>query len=51
MRGQYRSAGARTPHVLKDPAPSVGVVNLGYLAVMITTEPWTTVVRRASAQG
>jgi small conductance mechanosensitive channel len=39
------------PHVLKDPAPSIGVSNLGHPAVTIAIEPWTTVVRYASAQG
>jgi small conductance mechanosensitive channel len=39
------------PHVLKDPAPSIGVSNLGHPAVTIAIEPWTTVVHCASAQG
>jgi small conductance mechanosensitive channel len=39
------------PHVLKDPAPSIGVSNLGHPAVTIAIEPWTAVVHYAPAQG
>lgn len=46
-----REVVAGHPHVLKDPAPSFGVSNLGHPAVTIAIEPWTTVVQYASAQG
>lgn len=46
-----REVVAGHPHVLKDPAPSFGVSNLGHPAVTIAIEPWTTVVNYASAQG
>jgi small conductance mechanosensitive channel len=39
------------PHVLKDPAPSIGVSNLGRPAITIAVEPWTAVVHFGSAQG
>jgi len=39
------------PHVLKDPAPSIGVSNLGRPAVTIAVEPWTQVVHYGSAKG
>ena len=39
------------PHVLKDPAPSIGVGSLGHPAVTIAVEPWTAVSHYASAQG
>jgi small conductance mechanosensitive channel len=39
------------PHVLKDPAPSIGVSHLGHPAVTIAIEPWTLVVHYASLQG
>ncbi|MGQ0667472.1 MAG: mechanosensitive ion channel family protein [Nitrospiraceae bacterium] len=32
------------PRILKDPAPSIGVSNLGHPAVTIAVEPWTTVL-------
>jgi len=46
-----REVVAGHPNVLKDPAPSFGVSNLGHPAVTIAIEPWTTVVHYASAQG
>ena len=46
-----REVVAGHPHLLKDPAPSFGVSNLGHPAVTIAIEPWTTVVNYASAQG
>jgi hypothetical protein len=51
MGGQCRSAAARTPHVLKDPAPSISVSHLGCLAVTIAIEPWIAVVHYASVHG
>ena len=42
---------ASHPHILKDPAPSIGVSNLGHPAVTIAIEPWTAVTHYASAQG
>jgi small conductance mechanosensitive channel len=39
------------PHVLKDPAPSVGISSLGHPAVTIAVEPWTTVARFNATQG
>jgi small conductance mechanosensitive channel len=36
------------PHVLKDPAPSIGVSQLGRPAVTIAIEPWTAVVHYAT---
>ncbi len=39
------------PHVLKDPAPSIGVSHLGHPAVTIAIEPWTLVVHYAVLQG
>ncbi len=39
------------PHILKDPAPSIGVSHLGHPAVTIAIEPWTSAVHYASAQG
>jgi small conductance mechanosensitive channel len=38
------------PHVLKDPAPSIGVSTLGHPAVTIAVEPWTTIPRYSSTQ-
>lgn len=38
------------PHVLKEPAPCLGVSNLGHPAVTIAVEPWTAVVHYASTQ-
>src|SRR5574341_937569 len=46
-----REVVAGHPHMLKDPAPSIGVSNLGHPAVTIAVEPWTPVVHYASAQG
>ncbi len=42
---------ANHPHVLKDPAPSIGVSTLGHPAVTIAIEPWAAVVHYASVQG
>jgi len=42
---------ANHPHVLKDPAPCIGVSNLGHPAVTIAVEPWTAVVHYATTQG
>lgn len=42
---------ANHPHILKDPAPSIGVSNLGHPAVTIAIEPWTAVVHYGSACG
>ena len=42
---------ANHPHVLKDPAPSIGVSNLGHPAVTIAIEPWTAVVHYGTTQG
>ncbi|HJT22896.1 MAG TPA: mechanosensitive ion channel family protein [Nitrospira sp.] len=42
---------AAHPDVLKDPAPSVGVSQLGHPAVTIAIEPWTSVSRYSAAQG
>jgi len=39
------------PHVLKDPAPSIGVSNLGRPAITIAVEPWTQVAHYGSAIG
>jgi len=39
------------PHVLKDPAPSIGVSNLGHPAITIAVEPWTQVAHYGSAMG
>lgn len=39
------------PHILKEPAPSIGVSHLGHPAVTIAVEPWTAVIHYASAQG
>jgi len=39
------------PHVLKDPAPSIGVSNLGHPAITIAVEPWTQVAHYGSAIG
>lgn len=46
-----RDVVASHPDVLKDPAPSIGVSNLGHPAVTIAIEPWTAVVHYAAAQG
>jgi small conductance mechanosensitive channel len=42
---------ANHPHILKDPAPCIGVSTLGHPAVTIAIEPWTAVIHYASAQG
>lgn len=42
---------ASHPHILKEPAPSIGVSHLGHPAVTIAIEPWTAVLHYASAQG
>ncbi len=42
---------ATHPHVLQDPAPSVGVSCLGHPAITIAIEPWTKVTHSASTQG
>lgn len=42
---------ASHPHVLKDPAPAIGVSNLGRPAITIAVEPWTKVAHYASLQG
>lgn len=42
---------ASHPYVLKEPAPSIGVSQLGHPAVTIAVEPWTPVLRYAAAQG
>lgn len=42
---------ARHPHLLKDPAPSIGVSHLGRPAVTIAAQPWVPVVHFASAEG
>lgn len=39
------------PRVLKDPAPSIGVSNLGHPAVTIAVEPWSPVAHYGSTQG
>lgn len=39
------------PHVLKDPAPSIGVTRLGHPAVTIAAEPWAPVVHFNATQG
>jgi small conductance mechanosensitive channel len=39
------------PHVLKDPAPSVGISSLGHPAVTIAVEPWVTVALFNATQG
>ncbi|OQW65518.1 MAG: mechanosensitive ion channel protein MscS [Nitrospira sp. ST-bin4] len=46
-----RDAVAVHPHVLKDPAPSVGISRLGHPAVTIAIEPWIPVVRFNVTQG
>jgi small conductance mechanosensitive channel len=46
-----RDVVASHPHVLKEPAPAVGVSDLGHPAVTIAVEPWTAVVHYASVQG
>ena len=38
------------PHILKEPAPSIGVSHLGYPAITIGIQPWTAVIHYASAQ-
>ena len=42
---------ANHPHILKEPAPSIGVSNLGHPAITIAIEPWTAVAHYATAQG
>ena len=39
------------PNILKDPAPCIGVSNLGHPAVTIAIEPWTAVTHYGAAQG
>ena len=39
------------PHVLKDPAPSIGVSCLEHPAVTIAAEPWTTVAQYSTTLG
>ena len=39
------------PGVLKDPAPSIGVSNLGHPAITIAVEPWTSVAHYSATQG
>jgi len=46
-----REVVAAHPHVLKDPAPSIGVSQLGRPAVTIAVEPWTAVANYAAAMG
>jgi small conductance mechanosensitive channel len=46
-----REVVANHPHILKDPAPSIGISTLGHPAVTIAIEPWTGVAHYASAQG
>lgn len=38
------------PCILKDPAPCLGVSNLGHPAITIAVEPWTTVLHYSSTQ-
>ncbi len=38
------------PRILKDPAPCIGVTNLGHPAVTIAVEPWTAVLHYSSTQ-
>ena len=42
---------ASHPHILKEPAPSIGVSHLGHPAVTIAIQPWTAVIHYGSAQG
>ncbi len=49
--GIIREVIANHPHILKDPAPCIGVSTLGHPAVTIAIEPWTAVIHYASAQG
>jgi small conductance mechanosensitive channel len=46
-----RDVVATHPHVLKDPAPSVGISSLGHPAVTIAVEPWATVAQFNATQG
>lgn len=46
-----RDVVATHPNVLKDPAPSIGVSNLGHPAITIAVEPWTAVVHYGATQG
>lgn len=41
---------ASHPRILKDPAPCIGVSNLGHPAVTIAVEPWTAVLHYSSTQ-
>ena len=41
---------ATHPHVLKDPAPSIGISTLGHPAITIAVEPWTAVVHFSTTQ-
>lgn len=42
---------ANHPRILKDPAPGIGVSNLGRPAVTIAVEPWTSVAHYVSTLG
>ena len=42
---------ASHPHILKEPAPSIGVSHLGHPAITIAIQPWTAVIHYGSAQG
>ncbi|MBH0210146.1 MAG: mechanosensitive ion channel, partial [Nitrospira sp.] len=46
-----REVVAAHPEVLKDPAPSIGVSNLGHPAITIAVEPWTAVARYGATHG
>ena len=49
--GIMRELLTSNPHVLKDPAPAIGVSQLGHPSVTIACEPWTSVMQYASVQG
>jgi small conductance mechanosensitive channel len=46
-----REVVAAHPEVLKDPAPSIGVSDLGHPAITIAVEPWTAVAHYSATQG
>jgi small conductance mechanosensitive channel len=46
-----REVVAAHPEVLKDPAPSIGVSNLGHPAITIAVEPWTAVAHYSATLG
>ena len=46
-----RDVVATHPHVLKDPAPSVGISSLGHSTVTIAIEPWSPVAQFSATQG